>query len=69
MPKKKAAVPKPEPETCPHCGEVRDAEELGLQKTWGPLVCPKCEREGCFECMPMGRGCKCPECEDGEDQE
>lgn len=27
------------------------------------LTCPTCGREGCGECMPAGRGCECPECE------
>ncbi len=52
-------------ETCPHCQQPRDAEELALQKTRGPLRCPECGREGCFSCMPAGRGCICPECEEG----
>jgi hypothetical protein len=45
--------------TCAHCGHV-EKEEDGLYY----LECPGCEREGCDECMPMGRGCLCPECED-----
>lgn len=28
------------------------------------LKCPGCSRLGCHNCMPMGRGCICPECED-----
>jgi hypothetical protein len=49
-------------ETCGHCGYVEtDPEEHAYY-----LVCPDCGREGCDDCMPMGRGCPCPECEDGE---
>jgi hypothetical protein len=33
-------------------------------QTRGPLVCPECGRQGCFECMPAGRSCICPECEE-----
>jgi hypothetical protein len=32
------------------------------------LVCPSCNLEGCDECMPAGKGCKCLECEEGWDQ-
>ncbi len=31
------------------------------------LECPTCHRQGCKDCMPSGRGCKCPECEEGND--
>lgn len=47
---------------CPYCG--REVLERDI------LVCPWCGREGCCDsdggCMPGGRGCMCPECEDGE---
>lgn len=28
------------------------------------LTCPECGRSGCDDCMPCGRGCVCPDCED-----
>ena len=46
-------------DTCGNCGYEDDSGE-GLYY----LVCPCCEREGCDECMPLGRGCACPECEE-----
>jgi DNA-directed RNA polymerase II subunit RPB2 len=33
------------------------------------LECPSCGKEGCDECMPAGRGCPCPECEDSSHDE
>jgi hypothetical protein len=27
------------------------------------LTCPTCEKVGCDECMPAGRGCNCLDCE------
>jgi hypothetical protein len=60
---------KPEPETCPNCGAVRSDEEVKLAKTRGNLVCPECSRDGCFTCMPAGRNCICPECEEGASEE
>ena len=41
---------------CDYCGYEVDTDYI--------FTCPKCDREGCSECMPMGRGCVCPECED-----
>jgi hypothetical protein len=41
---------------CPNCG---------CDCTGDELVCPECGRDGCSECMPAGRGCVCPECEEG----
>ena len=29
------------------------------------LECPSCGKVGCDECMPAGRGCPCPDCEQG----
>jgi hypothetical protein len=46
-------------DTCGYCGYEDESGE-GLYY----LICPTCAREGCDECMPMGRGCSCPECED-----
>jgi hypothetical protein len=31
--------------------------------------CPVCDRDGCPECIPAGRGCLCPECEEAEENE
>jgi hypothetical protein len=28
--------------------------------------CPECGDPGCDECMPSGRGCLCPSCEEAE---
>lgn len=55
---------KPESEGCPFCGETRGALPDGTF-----LECPECGRDGCDKCMPAGRGCACPECEDGEGEE
>lgn len=44
--------------TCGYCGHKEDEEPPFY------LICPVCEREGCDDCMPMGRGCACPDCED-----
>ncbi len=54
------------PVVCEHCGTPKDQEELDLEKTFGQLMCPSCERNGCFECMPSGRNCPCPECEEAD---
>lgn len=48
-----------ETERCPYCG----AETAVIYE------CPKCYREGCIACMPCGRNCTCPECEEAEDRE
>lgn len=49
-------------ERCGFCGKeagkLADPDNLPYR-----LVCPICLRDGCEECMPMGRGCECPECE------
>lgn len=50
--------------TCPYCGAQLDAEELRIVDRIGWMTCPSCDREGCSECMPAGRGCLCPECEE-----
>jgi hypothetical protein len=52
-----------EREACPYCGKERSEEEMKLQRRHGRLQCPECGRDGCFECMPSGRGCACPQCE------
>lgn len=46
-----------ESESCPHCGADLEEDDGKI------LQCPQCDREGCSECMPAGRGCICPECE------
>ena len=33
------------------------------------LECPECGAVGCDDCMPVGRGCLCPACEDDEEVE
>ena len=45
-------------EECPYCGKEAEIE----------LTCPECGREGCEHCMPSGKGCVCPECEEKEDE-
>jgi len=57
---------------CPHCDKKQngdpDASPDDYPEDFGgyALICPLCAREGCEECMPCGRGCMCPECEDAE---
>jgi hypothetical protein len=52
-----------EGEKCLHCG--KEQHQGSEDSVAGYLLeCPECYRPGCEECMPMGRGCKCPECED-----
>jgi hypothetical protein len=52
-------------EKCGHCEAKLDEEDLELRKSFGPLTCPECDRDGCGQCMPSGRGLLCPECESG----
>lgn len=60
---KRKKKPEPEPETCPYCGTTMATDEKVLS-------CPWCLREGCNNCMPAGRGCLCPNCENtDEDKE
>jgi hypothetical protein len=49
----------PEEEPCPYCGEDTDPAFI--------YICPRCQREGCPECMPGGTYVLCPEC--GENNE
>ena len=48
---------------CPYCGEMVDEKDI--------IECPGCGREGCCTeeggCMPAGRNCTCPQCEEGEE--
>jgi hypothetical protein len=53
------------PTLCDTCEVPYDAEYIEIVALFGPFICPQCEREGCPECMPAGRGCMCPECEEG----
>lgn len=56
-------------ETCPYCGApVGDDEGDYRTANANRLVCPKCSRDGCPKCMPAGRGCMCPECEEGDNE-
>ena len=48
-------------ESCPYCGERVLTKEV--------IDCPECGRWGCPECMPAGRGCICPDCEDKQEEE
>lgn len=32
------------------------------------LECPLCLRPGCPDCIPSGRYCLCPECEEARDE-
>lgn len=45
---------------CPFCDEKKDEDGEALFA----LQCPVCDRPGCDVCMPLGRGCPCPDCED-----
>lgn len=54
----KSRYPVWEDGVCDNCG-YRDSGDDFYR-----LTCPTCGREGCFECMPAGRGCECPECEE-----
>ena len=47
--------------TCGECGYRDDKEPSYL------LECPSCGKLGCDECMPAGRGCACPECEESDE--
>jgi hypothetical protein len=52
-------MPNTEDQNCDYCGAAGVAP-------WFRFVCPECGRDGCPECMPEGRGVRCPECEQGE---
>ncbi len=41
------------------CGSIEDEDDLPYR-----LRCPTCYRDGCEMCMPLGRGCECPDCEE-----
>lgn len=46
--------------------ELTDPEDLESFEPFYKFTCPGCLLEGCHECMPDGRGCSCPECEEAE---
>jgi hypothetical protein len=46
---------------CAYCGADDDDDD---EEPLYIYECPRCYREGCPECMPGGRGCVCPECEE-----
>lgn len=46
---------------CAYCGESRPE---GDTDPWYRYECPTCLRDGCPDCMPGGRGCECPDCEE-----
>jgi len=50
-----------EKESCAYCGKQAERKFL--------FVCPSCGRDGCSECIPAGKGCECPECEEGDSGE
>jgi len=45
-------------------GKIMAQSRHELQALHGPVTCPECARIGFDSCMPMGRGCLCPECEE-----
>jgi len=59
-------------ERCAGCGAVQlqtqEDKDAGAPAGYY-LECPRCYRPGCEECMPAGRGCLCPVCEDGGDDD
>jgi len=54
--------------TCPKCGNVIEwnEEQAELEALgWSRFpACPECGLGTCEECNPMGRGCRCLECEE-----
>jgi hypothetical protein len=50
---------------CGACGHDASNDPNGERYLY-KLTCPTCEKEGCDECMPAGRGCECPECEESD---
>lgn len=51
--------------TCPNCEFKFVGDEATFFVLKGFYLCPGCERFGCDNCLPGGRGCLCPECEEG----
>lgn len=59
-------------EKCEGCGAVQhqtEEDKANGDPAGYVLTCPQCYRPGCEECMPAGRGCICPKCEDENDME
>lgn len=50
---------------CGACGHDASNDPNG-EKYLYKLQCPSCDKEGCDGCMPAGRGCECPECEESD---
>ena len=48
---------------CEECGYDASDDPDGETYLY-KLKCPICERDGCDICMPAGRGCPCPDCEE-----
>lgn len=56
-------------DNCDYCGSRPRNQTLTPgcdEKDFYVLTCPECDRVGCPDCMPAGRGCMCPECEERE---
>lgn len=45
---------------CAGCGKKEDEDGNQLMA----FLCPECYSPGCDECMPSGRNCLCPSCEE-----
>lgn len=45
---------------CPTCEKKEDEDGELLNA----FTCPECGSPGCDDCMPSGRGCVCPTCEE-----
>ena len=52
--------PAPGEGECGGCGANHNPED-GLLMAFS---CPVCDEPGCSECMPSGRGCACPSCDE-----
>lgn len=46
---------------CGYCGHQADMN--GEEPFSYRLQCPECGRDGCDDCMPLGRNCRCPDCD------
>lgn len=54
-------------EKCEGCGAVQKLDPKYPDDPAGyVLTCPECYKVGCDICMPNGRGCVCPDCENEE---
>jgi len=52
----------------PPCGHEDCTEPYHPEEPAMALQCPGCDRPGCDYCMPAGRHCLCPACEEGWDE-